>query len=191
VDGVQVEIVTDLVYELDADGQRLRTVKLTDYAGEKVRSLFRSAAELRARWSDLKYRREVLDELEARGIDVADLGVKSGYSEADPFDLLCHVGFNTPLRTRRERAEALQKKHPDFWEQYTPKAREVLAAILDKYAEYGVSEIEMPGVLDVPPISQMGTVVEIAERFGGARQMANAVSDLQRRLYENGEAKVA
>jgi len=190
VDGVQVEVVADLVYELDADGKKLRTVKYTEYAGEKVRSLFRSAPELRARWTDPKYRLEVLAELEARGIDVTELATRSKHPDADPFDLLCHVAFNAPLRTRRERAEALQKRNPDFWSKFTPEAREVLSAIVVKYADHGIAELEIPRVLGVPPLSQMGNVIEIAQRFGGPAQMAAAVTELQHRLYEPSVAAV-
>ena len=183
VDDVHVEVVADLVYELDADGKRLRTVQYSEYAGEKVRGLYRSAAELRTRWLDPKYRREVLEELENRGIDLQELAEHSRHPDSDPFDLLCHLAFSAPLRTRRERAEAMRRVNPDFWERYSAEAREVLSAVLDKYAEHGVAELAVPTVLAVPPISEMGNIIELTQRFGGAEGMREAFSELQRRLY--------
>ena len=183
VDDVQVQVIADLVYELDADGKKLRTLSYTDYTRERVRSLFRSAGELRAKWLDPKFRVEVLKELEDRGIDFEELARQTGQPETDPFDLLCHVAFNAPFRTRRERAEALRRENPDFWDQYTPEAREVLSAIVDKYAEHGISELALPSSLQVPPISEMGTVVEIARRFSGPDKLRAAVAELQERLY--------
>jgi type I restriction enzyme R subunit len=191
VDGVQVVIVADLVYELDADGKKLRSIQYTEYAGEKVRILFRTVAELRAKWMQPTFRAEILAELESRGIDVDELSVQAKHPDADAFDLLCHVAFNAPLRTRKERAEALRKKHPDFWEQYSPEAREVLSAIVAKYTEHGIVELEVPKILEIPPISTMGTVLELVGRFGGPQQISEAVNELQRRLYLAEEVAVA
>jgi type I restriction enzyme R subunit len=182
VDDAQVEILAELVYELDADGRRLRTVSLTDYAGEKVRNLYRSISELRAKWTDPKYRDDVRRELEDRGIDLSDLASRTPQPDADPFDILCYVAFSAPLKSRRERAEAARKKS-GFWERYTPEAKAVLSAILDKYSEYGVDQLAVPAVLEVPPISEMGNVIELAGRFGGAREMGEAISELQTILY--------
>jgi len=182
-DDVRVEVVADLVYELDADGKRLRTVQYTEYAGEKVRSLFRSASELRAKWIEPKLRADVIEELADRGIDVTELAERSGQPDSDPFDLLCHVAYSAPIRTRRERAWALRRQGPEFWEQFTPEAREVLSAIVEKYAEHGVGELAFPKVLEVPPLSQMGNVIELTQRFGGPQKMIEAFAELQRRLY--------
>ena len=191
VDGVEVQIVADLVYELDADGKKLRTVQYTEYAGEKVRTLCPTVADLRTKWMLPTLRAEILAELESRGIDVDELALQAQHPEADAFDLLCHVAFNAPLRTRKERADALKKKHPDFWEKYTPEAREVLSAIVAKYTEHGIVELEVPKVLEIPPISAMGTVIELVKRFGGAKEMADAVEELQQRLYVAEEVAVA
>jgi type I restriction enzyme R subunit len=182
VDGVHVEIGVEAVYILDPDG-KLRTVELTDYTKDQVRKLYRTEAELRAKWVEPKYRSAVIDELEERGIDVEHLAEQGGHLESDPFDLLCHVAFDAPLRSRGERAEALRKKSPDFWDRYTAGAQEVLNAILDKYAEIGPDGLDIPDVLQVPPLTEMGTVIDLANRFGGAHEMATALHELQERLY--------
>ncbi len=98
----------------------------------------------------------MLDALDQRGIDFQVLAAEAGQPDADPFDLLCHVAYNAPLLTRKQRAEKLRKAKPDFFDQYGPDARAVLNAILDKYAEHGVGEFAMPNVLEVPPISDPG-----------------------------------
>lgn len=182
-DGGHVDIAAHLVYELDADGKQLRVVKFTDYAGEKVRSMYPSADELRSRWSDPEQRKLVIEELEERGISFDELAASTAHADADPFDLLCHLAYNAPLRTRRERAERLRKEKTDFFDQYGPQAREILHKLLEKYAEHGTAQFALPDVLQVPPISGYGNVIEIAAHFGGAVELKSAVDALQREIY--------
>lgn len=182
-DGGQVEIAAHLVYELDPDGRQLRVVKFTDYTAEKVRSLYPSAAEMRKHWADPEQRSEIIVLLEERGISFDELIAATDQPDADPFDLLCHVAFNAPLRTRRERADRLRKEEKDFFEQYGPEARAILNALLDKYADHGTAQFVIPDVLKVPPISEHGNVIEIANLFGGAEKLREAVNELQTLLY--------
>ncbi|WP_133510303.1 EcoAI/FtnUII family type I restriction enzme subunit R [Candidatus Thiosymbion oneisti] len=184
VDGGHIEILAHLVYELDAQGHQLRVVQFTDYAGEKVRTLFTSADELQNRWADPLEREEVMLELEARGIAFEELAEATGRPDADPLDLLCHLAFDTPLRTRQERANYLRKNRPDFFDQYGPEARAILTALLDKYTDFGPSQFSIPDALQVPPISERGNVMEIAELFGGAPRMKQAMDRLQMLLYQ-------
>lgn len=182
-DGGQVEIVAHIVHELDPDGKQLRVVKFTDYTAEKVRTLYPSASELHAQWADPVQRAEIIQRLAERGIDFDDLAKAAGQPDADPFDLLCHVSFNAPLRTRRERADRLRKEKKGFFDQYGPQAKEILAELLEKYAEYGTAQFVIPDVLKVPPISEHGNVIEIAEFFGGTERLRAAVNQLQTLLY--------
>jgi len=182
-DGGRVEIAAHLVYELDPDGKQLRVVRFTDYTAEKVRTLFHNAAELREVWADPVRRSEIIGRLAERGIDFDELAEASNHPEADPFDLLCHVAFNAPLRTRRERAERLRQEKKDFFDQYGPEARAVLSELLDKYAEHGAAQFVLPDVLELPPISQHGNVMEIARCFGGEDRLVEAVRSLQTLLY--------
>ncbi len=182
-DGGQVEIVAHIVHELDPDGKQLRVVKFTDYTAEKVRTLYRSASELRTRWADPEQRAEIIQRLAERGIDFDDLAKAAGQPNADPFDLLCHIAFNAPLRTRRERADRLRREKKDFFDQYGPRAKEILNELLEKYAEYGTAQFVIPDVLKVPPISERGNVMEIAGFFGGPEQLRMAVNQLQTLLY--------
>jgi type I restriction enzyme, R subunit len=182
VDHGSVEIAAHLVYELDSEGKQLRVVKLTEYTSEKVRSMYPSAAALRSKWSSATERAAIISGLEERGISLEGLMAAAKQPEADPFDLLCHVAFNAPLRTRRERAEAL-RRNKEFFNGYGPKAREVLNDILEKYIEYGVAQFQIPEILKVPPISERGTVMEIAALFGGAEKLRSAVNEMQALLY--------
>ena len=128
-------------------------------------------------------RREIIERLEERGIDFDELAEAANQPDADPFDLLCHLAFNAPLRTRRERGQRLRSERKDFFEQFGPEARQILDELLDKYTEHGTAQFVLPDVLRVPPISEHGNVVEIAALFGGAEQLRQAVIDLQTLLY--------
>jgi len=179
----RVEITSHLVYELDPDGKQLRVLKFTDYAAEKVRTLYPSAPELRQKWANPSDRSEIIDKLAQRGISFDELAETAKQPDADPFDLLCHIAFNAPLRTRRERAQRLREERKDFFDQYGPEARAILNELLDKYAEYGTAQFLLPDVLQIPPISDRGNVIEIAKMFGGGDKLRDAVNQLQTLLY--------
>jgi type I restriction enzyme R subunit len=138
---------------------------------------------LREQWSDPDQRQDLIKLLEERGIDLDHLRDVTGKPEADPFDLLCHLAFNAPLRSRSERAARLRQNRPDFFDQYGPLARDVLHDLLDKYTEYGMAQFVIPDILKVPPISARGTVTEIAASFRGPQKLRDAVNSLQRLIY--------
>ena len=183
VEGGQVEIVASVVYQLDSNGNRLRPMEYTDYTKNQIRSMYSSADELKAKWSHPEERKIIRDMLNERGISFEYLAEITKHPDADPFDLLCYVAFNAPLKTRRERAEMLRKKKKDFFEQYGPVAREILNEILDKYIEYGLKELDDPNILNVPPISEKGNLMEIADAFGGTEELKVALSKLQNMIY--------
>ena len=182
-DGGQVEIAAHLVYELDPNGKQLRVVRYTEYAADSVRNLCRSAPELRALWSDPEKRNDIIRQLEERGVSFAELADAAKQPEADPFDLLCHLAFNAPLRTRRERAQKLRESRKNIFDRHSGEARQILEELLDKYAEHGDAQFALPEVLHVPPISAHGTVADIIKLFGGANQLRAAVTELQNQLY--------
>jgi type I restriction enzyme R subunit len=182
-DGGQVEIAAHLVYELDPDGKQLRVVRYTDYAAEAVRTLTQNPQDLRSQWSNPEQRQAIIERLTERGISFEDLAASAKQPDADPFDLLCHLAFNAPLRTRRERAQRLRSERKDFFEQYGPEAKTILNELLDKYAEHGDAQFVLPDILHVPPVSEHGTVMEISRAFGGAEKLREAVTNLQNLLY--------
>jgi len=182
-DGGQVEVIAHLVHELDPNGRQLRVVKYTDYAAESVRSIAPSASDLRRRWADADKRSEFIDALNERGINFEELIEQTGQHDADPFDLICHLAFNAPLRTRRERAQRLRSERKDFFDHYGVKAQAILNELLEKYAEHGDAQFLLPDVLRVPPISTHGQPAEIIQIFGGPDKLRQAVTDLQGLLY--------
>ena len=155
----------------------------TDYTAEHIRTLFRTADELRDEWADPLRRDQVLTWLEQIGIGFAHLAQATGYPDADPLDLLCHLAFQRPLRTRMERVEHLRKGQPDFFDRYSAKAREILDALLAQYTEHGPDEFKIPRALENPPITDYGNPMEIADLFGGPLQLRQAVDWLQALLY--------
>src|SRR5207247_8542689 len=173
-----VEIASHLVYELDPDGKQLRVLKYSDYAAEKVRMLYPSAPELRQKWANPSERSEIIDKMAQRGISFDELAETAKQPNADPFDLLCHLAFNAPFRTRRERAQRLREERKDFFDQYAPEARAILNELLDKYAEYGTAQFVLPDALQIPPISDRGNVMEISKMFGGSEKLRDAVNQL-------------
>ena len=184
VDGVDVRVLHDAVLELDEHGKKLRTISYTDYTREQVRKLYPSAAQLRSKWTQAEEREQIIQALKERGIELAHLAEVMHLPDADPFDLLIHVAFNGPLRSRRERAERVRKGKMDAFDYLKPEAREVLDLLLEKYNDHGVDQLSDLHILEVPPISERGTPVEIARLFGGADKLREALNKLQEMLYE-------
>ncbi len=183
VDGGQVEIVSHVVYELDNQGRRVRAVKLTDYTAEKVRTLCATPIEFKDRWIDPVQRTQILEALSERGISFEELESATGQVDADPFDLLCHLAFNAPLKSRHERASRVRRDEKKLFERYGPEARAILNHLLEKYSDFGIAQFDMPEILKVSPISNYGNVAEISGLFGGPERLRQAVLDLQAELY--------
>jgi type I restriction enzyme R subunit len=183
VDHGAVEIAAHVVWDLDADGRRLQAKKFTEYTAESVRSMYPSAAELRMRWSAPEQRMAIITALEDRGISFEELAEAAKQPDADPFDLLCHFAYSAPIRSRRERAQTARNSASGFFDKFTTGAREVLNELLDKYIEFGTAQFQIPDILKVPPISEHGNVIEIAEMFGGPDELRAAVGELQQLLY--------
>lgn len=184
VDKTEVHVLQDVVLELDEHGKKLRTISYTDYTREQVRKLYPSAAQLRSKWTQAEEREQIIAALKERGIELAHLAEATHLPDADPFDLLVHVAYNGPLRTRRERAERVRKGKLDAFDYFQPEAREILQLLLDKYCDHGVDQLSDLHILEVPPISEKGTPVEIAKLFGGANKLRKALNELQEMLYE-------
>jgi len=183
VDDLAVEITTEMVYELDSSGNRLRTIEYSDYTREQVNKLFPSYDLLRSHWTTSDERKAIVESLADRGISFEQLAEVTKHPDADPFDLLCHIAYNTPIRTRKERAEKVKKERAAFFTNYSLPAREILQEILDKYTEYGFEQIDNMNILKVPPISRHGNVLEIAQAFGGVPELKKALADLQTMIY--------
>jgi type I restriction enzyme R subunit len=185
LDNIQVYIAGEQAFELDPEGNVLKTVQFTDYVTENIRRLNLTAEHLRQSWPQAEQRIEILNQLRSRGIDPDHLAHVTHQEDADALDLLLHVAYNAPLVTRRERAEKLRQKKANFFNTFTPAAREILNTLLEKYADYGVGEFDhLSSVLQVSPFDHFGSPYEIYQLFGGAEKMLQAVDELQKFLYE-------
>ena len=183
VDEVEVVVTAEGFYLPDPGSGRLRLVEYADYAADEVRRLYAGASELRTAWRTHEGRDAVVEALESRGIDIGELAERSGLAAADPLDLLVHVAWNGAATTRRERASAIRREHEEFFERYAPEARAVLEELLEKYAQFGVSQLDDLRVLEVPPLSEHGSPLEIAASFGGPAQLRASVDELVELLY--------
>ncbi len=183
VDNVEVKVAAERVQYFDADG-RLITESLKDYTRKALAKEFDSLDDFLRRWSSAEKKQAIVEELAEQGVffdALADeIGRKSG-KEFDPFDLICHVAWDRPPLTRRERAEQVRKR--DYFSKYGQQARCVLEALLDKYADEGVTHIEEPRILTIAPFTDFGTPMEIIQAFGGPNQYRQALHELEEALY--------
>ncbi len=179
VDNVEVKVVTERVQYLDADG-KLITESLRDYSRRTVQKSFATLAEFLTVWSDADRKQAILEELAGKGVFLDELAEQVG-RDYDAFDLICHVAFDEPPLTRRERAENVRKRH--VFAKYGAEVRAVLDALLDKFADGGIQSVESLEILKVDPLTKFGTPVEIVKLFGGKREYLEAIQALEAELY--------
>lgn len=180
VDGVQVRVVAERVEYLDAYG-KLVTESLRDFTKKTLRKHFGSLDVFLSQWKNEARKQAIVQQLADEGVLLEALAEDVG-KDLDPFDLICHVAFDQPPLTRRERAEHVRKR--DVFTKYGPQARVVLEALLQKYQDEGVTNLDDPRILQIRPFDGMGTPVELIRRFGTRRDFERAVADLQSALYE-------
>ncbi|MFH2058342.1 MAG: DEAD/DEAH box helicase family protein [Pseudomonadota bacterium] len=179
VDKVQVTIAAERVQYFDAQG-KLITESLKDYTKKALDRQFSSLDDFLSRWSDTDKKKVIIEELEEQGVFFEALSREIGKG-LDPFDLICHVAWGQPPLTRQERVKNVRKK--DYFGKYEKPARQVLEALLDKYADQGVVQIEETDILTITPFSDFGTPVEIINRFGGIIDFKKAVQALEQAIY--------
>ena len=179
VDGVAVRIIAERVEYLDHEG-KLITESLRDYTKKALKKHFASLDDFLRSWSQAKRKQAVIEELAEEGLLLEPLQEEVG-RDLDPFDLICHVVFDQPPLTRQERADNVRKR--DVFTKYGPRARAVLEALLEKYRDEGVTELDNLRILQLAPFDDMGTPVQLVKEFGGPKQFASAVHELQEALY--------
>src|SRR5262249_12728084 len=133
------------------------------------------------RWKAAERKQAIIDELEAEGLPLEPLADEVG-RDFDAFDLICHVAFDQPPLTRQERATNARKR--DVFTRYGAKARAVLEALLDKYQDQGMTQLDDPKILQISPFDTMGTPLELVRAFGGREDFERAVHELQAALYQ-------
>ena len=170
---------TERVQYYSKDG-KLITESLKDYSRKAVRSSYASLNDFLKHWREAERKRTIKEELEERGVFFDALAAEVG-KDLDPFDLVCHVAFDQPPLTRRERAEQVRKRN--YFTRYGDTARAVLNALLDKYADEGFEGIRKSQGAERPAVEQSGTPIELIKSFGGKDQYLQAVHELEEQLY--------
>ena len=181
VSGVPVRILSERVEYVGVD-RKLVTESYRDFAKKQVASEFASMNDFRRRWSESDRKRAIIDELEQHGVLIENLAAEVG-RDFDPFDLILHVAYDQRPLTRKERAEKVRKRN--YFVKYGETARAVLQALLDKYQDEGVIDLDDPKVLNIAPFSRMGTPLQIVKQFGSRAKFEAAVHELQQALYKD------
>jgi type I restriction enzyme R subunit len=180
VSDVDATIIGERIEYLGPDGQMI-TESYRDFARKQIAGEYRSLDDFIRKWNASDRKQAIIDELEEHGIVLANLAEEVGRDVGD-FDLLCHVAFDQPPLTRKERANNVKKRN--YFARYGERARAVLEGLLDKYADEGVTSIEQAKVLQLRPFNEIGTPIEIIRGvFGGKTQYEQAVRDLQNEIY--------
>ncbi len=165
---------------MDGNG-KLITGSLKDYTRQKVREQYQSLDDFLNKWHQADKKHAIIEELTEQGIVFENLR-EAINKEMDIFALICHTAFDRPPLTSAERANQVKKR--DYFTQYGEQARQVLEDLLDKYADEGIENIEDMKILQVSPLDQLGSPVEIVKCFGGKKQYLKALSELESEIYK-------
>ena len=180
VAGVDVSILNERIQYLDDNG-RLITESLREYTKTKLLKEFRTLDNFLSKWNSAEKKDAIIEELEKNEIILDNLK-EEVEKDLDIFDLICHVAWDKKPLTRKERAENVRKR--DYFSKYEQKARNVLNALLDKYAQEGIRNIEDLSVLKINPINSFGTPIEIIDSFGGKDNYLRAIKEMEKHIYE-------
>ena len=179
VKGVSVKVVNERVLYYDNDG-KLITESLKDYTKKSLTKEFTSMDTFLKTWNSSDKKSTILKKLEEEGVLFEELKTEVG-RDYDAFDLICHVAFDKKPLTRKERANNVKKR--DYFAKYGDKAKSVIEALLQKYSDEGLENLESMKILKVNPLREFGTPVEIVKLFGGKTGYLNAIHELESELY--------
>lgn len=182
--GCQVQILGKIVSVYDVDGKLLRQESIVDYTKSNILGQYASLENFVLRWTAEEKKAAIRELLNRQGIDLEQMKAEQAMSDVDDFDFICHVAFDQKPLTRRERANNVKKR--DFLSRYSGAAREVLEALLEKYMNTGIYEIEKTEILQIDPFKKFGKPAKIASYFGGKAGYLRAVKELEEELYRAG-----
>ena len=180
VDGVLVKIVNERVQYLGADG-KIITESIKDYTKKNITEHFKTIDDFLTRWNQSDKKKAIVDELEKQGVFFEVLREEVG-KDYDPFDLICHIAFESKPLTRKERADNVKKRN--YFTKYGEKAQAVINSLLEKYTDDGLLTIESTEVLKLDPLNKLGTPIELVKAFGGKVQYTAALKELENELYK-------
>lgn len=182
--GCDVHIIGKRVEVYDALGKLLRQESIVDYTKSNILGKYASLDNFISKWTSEEKKEAIRGLLKEQGIDLEQMKAEQGMTDVDDFDFICHVAFNQKPLTRKERANNVKKR--DFLSKYSGVAREVLEALLDKYMNTGIYEIEKTEILQLDPFKKFGKPSKIATYFGGKAGYIQAVKALEEELYKAG-----
>ena len=180
-DGCRVQIIHKTVSVYDTNGKLLKKESIIDYTKENILGEYASLDNFIKQWSLKDKKEEIKEMLLKRGIELEAMKAEKGMMDVDDFDFICHVAFDKKPLTRKERANNVKKR--DFLSKYSGVAREVLEALLDKYMNTGIYEIEKTEILKLDPFLKLGKPAKIAGYFGGKTGYMKAVKELEDAIY--------
>jgi type I restriction enzyme R subunit len=180
VKGVLVQVVNERVQYLGADG-KIITESFKDYTKKNIIQQYTSLNDFLKRWNHAEKKAVIIKEMEQQGVFFDVLKEEIG-QEYDPFDLICHIAYEQPPLTRRERANQVKKQH--YFAKYGEQAQAVIDSLLEKYADDGLLTMESMEVLKLDPVNKHGSPIEIIKSFGGKENYLQAITELEQALYQ-------
>lgn len=178
---IDVDVLQRLVSVYDTDGKLLRQISIEDYTKESILGTYQTLENFIQTWNEEQKKEVIRNMLKEKGIDLELVKQEQNMSDVDDFDFICHIAFNQKPLTRRERAENVKKR--DVFGKYGESAREVINALLDKYAELGIYDIESTEILKQNPFTKYGKPSRIAALFGGSDKYRAALREIEHELY--------
>lgn len=180
--GCRVSIINKMVSVYDTDGKLLKQESIIDYTKSNILGNYATLDNFIKEWNEQEKKEKITEMLNCKGIDLEAIKEEHNMTEVDDFDFICHVAYDKKPLTRKERAENVKKR--DFLSKYSGVAREVLEALLEKYKDYGISELENAEVLKLDPFRQYGKPAKIAQEFGGPKAYNEAIRELENEIYK-------
>ncbi|TFZ40193.1 type I restriction endonuclease [Soehngenia longivitae] len=180
VGDVMVKVLSERVQYVDKDG-KLITESLIDYTKKNILQQYSRLDDFLRTWTEAEKKQAIIDELQDDGVLLDAVREELGKSELDDFDLICHIAYDKAPLTKKERAENVKKRH--YLYKYSDVAKEVIEALLDKYANDGIKEIEDTKVLQLKEFQKIGSPMKIIKAFGGKEAYLKAVQDLENEIY--------
>ncbi len=183
IEGTDIRIAHEIVSVLGEDGKTMKTESVQTFARTQIRRHFESLDKFIQTWTEAERKQAIMDELQEYYILIdAVREANPALEKADIFDIICHVAFDQPPLTRKERANNVKKRN--YFGKYTGKAREVLEALLEKYAENGILDFEKANILEIPPFNKIGKPQKIIKLFGGPAGFEQAIKELEEQIYK-------
>ena len=180
VNGVDVSVLISRELHFDNNGKPI-TISLKDYTKEIIKGKYASLDQFLNTWNESDRKEAIIKELEEQGIPTNAL-IDAVNREVDLFDIICHVAFDQLPLTRKERANNVKKRN--YFTKYGEQTRKVLEALLDKYADEGITNLESIEVLKTHPFEEMGSLVEIIKQFGTKENYLQSIKELEDEIYK-------